>query len=362
MEAVFFFAFPELHAFLARAWGSLAGDFSFRGEVSNFLLFYKECCRMKKRIWLAMAALMTGVSLGGMVGGSSAYAAESAAEKKAILVVSFGTTYADTRTKTIEAVENKISAAFPDYAVRRAFSSRIVIKKLMERDGVQVDTEIQALDKLKAEGFTEVIIQPLHIEPGDEYEKVQRAAAPYIQSKAFASLKIGRPILYFMGQEERPDDYLTAIQAIQTQLPRQKSEEAVVWMGHGGNNPANAAYAVMQMKMEDAGVSNNYIYTVEAYPSLENVIKKLSRNKIKKVTLMPFMLVAGDHAQNDMAGDEDDSAKSVLAKAGFKVDVYLHGLGENPAIQNIYVQHVKDAIEGKYVARSKDKPIIPVIE
>jgi len=259
-------------------------------------------------------------------------------------------------------VENKISAAFPGYEVRRAFSSRIVIKKLMERDGLQVDTEKQALDKLKSEGFAEVIIQPLHVEPGDEYDKVQRAAEPYIQSKAFSSLKIGRPILYFMGQEERPDDYLIAIQAIQTQIPKQKNDEAIVWMGHGGNNPANAAYAVLQMKMEDAGLSNNFIYTVEAYPNLENVIKKLSRNKIEKVTLMPFMLVAGDHAQNDMAGDEEDSAKTILAKAGFKVDVYLHGLGENPGIQNIYVQHVRDAIEDKYVARSKGKPVIPVIE
>ena len=317
---------------------------------------------MKTNIWVIMTALLAVLSLGVITGGEKADAAEAATGKKAILVVSFGTTYADTRKVTIEAVEEKIRAAFPEYAVRSAFTSRIIIKKVADRDGIKFDTEKQALDKLKADGFTEVIIQPLHIEAGDEYEKVRRAAEPYIQSNAFAKLKIGRPILYYMGQEEKPDDYLTAIQAVQTQLPKPKSDEAVVWMGHGGVNPSNAAYALLQMKMEDAGLKNNFIFTVEGYPTLKNVVEKLKQNNVKKVTLMPFMVVAGDHANNDMAGDEKDSAKSILLQAGIKADAYLHGLGENAGIQNIYVQHVKDAIENKYQERGKDKPVIPVIE
>ena len=309
-----------------------------------------------------MLTLMGVLTMGGLVGNSGVCAAETAYGKKAILVVSFGTTHADTRKLTIDAVTEKLQLAFPDYELRTAFTSRIVIKRLADNDGIKIDTEKQALDKLKAEGFREVIIQPLHIVAGEEYEKVCRAAEPYIKNKSFAKLSIGRPVLYYMGQEEKPDDYLIAIQAIQSQAAARQKDHAVVWMGHGGVHTSNAAYALLQMKMEDAGLKNHYVYTVESYPMLDNVMAKLRRSKTRNVLLMPFMLVAGDHAKNDMAGDEDDSAKTVLIKAGFKVETYLHGLGENIGIQNIYVQHVKDAIAGKYSERSKDKPEIPVIE
>ncbi|MDD4601095.1 MAG: sirohydrochlorin cobaltochelatase [Negativicutes bacterium] len=285
----------------------------------------------------------------GAVGfGNKASAAPAVKEKKAILVVSFGTTFPETRKLTIESVENKIQAAFPDYEVRRAFTSRIIIKRLSERDGIQVNTERQALERLKAEGYKEVIVQPLHIEAGAEYEKVRSIVSSYEQSKAFDKIALGRPMLYYMGQEEKPDDYATAIKAVQTQFPELGRREAVVFMGHGGTHPSNAAYAVLQMKMVDAGLDNVFVYTVEGYPTFERVIDILKVNKIKKVTLMPFMLVAGDHANNDMAGDEDDSAKAQLLKAGFKVDTYIHGLGENSAVQDIYVQHVKDTIEQTY--------------
>lgn len=317
---------------------------------------------MKRKMCLAMLTLMGALAMGGPGENSGVCTAEAAYGKKAILVVSFGTTHADTRKLTIDAVAEKLRLAFPDYELRNAFTSRIVIKRLADNDGIKIDTEKQALDKLKAEGFTEVIIQPLHIVAGEEYEKVCRAAEPYIKNKSFAKLSIGRPVLYYMGQEEKPDDYLIAIQAIQSQAAARQKDQAVVWMGHGGVHTSNAAYALLQMKMEDAGLKNHYVYTVESYPMLDNVMAKLRRSKTRNVLLMPFMLVAGDHAKNDMAGDEDDSAKTVLTKAGFKVETYLHGLGENSGIQNIYVQHVKDAIEGKFSERNKDKPEIPVIE
>ena len=317
---------------------------------------------MKRKMCLTMLTLMGALAMGGPGGNSGVCTAEAAYGKKAILVVSFGTTHADTRKLTIDVVAEKLRLAFPDYELRNAFTSRIVIKRLADNDGIKIDTEKQALDKLKVEGFTEVIIQPLHIVAGEEYEKVCRAAEPYIKNKSFAKLSIGRPVLYYMGQEEKPDDYLIAIQAIQSQAAARQKDQAVVWMGHGGVHTSNAAYALLQMKMEDAGLKNHYVYTVESYPMLDNVMAKLRRSKTRNVLLMPFMLVAGDHAKNDMAGDEDDSAKTVLTKAGFKAETYLHGLGENIGIQNIYVQHVKDAIAGKYSERSKDKPEIPVIE
>lgn len=284
------------------------------------------------------------------------------ATKKAILVASFGTTYPDTRKATIEAVENKIKAAFPDYEVRRAFTSRIIMKRIAEREGIKIDTEKQALEKLKAEGYTEVIVQPLHIEAGDEYEKVRRVVNAYAQNKSFAKISLARPLLYYSGQEDKPDDYLAVIKALQTQIPQLGRREAVVFMGHGGTHPSNAAYPQLQMKMEDAGLKNVFVFTVESYPKFEDVMKKLKENKIKMVTLMPMMLVAGDHANNDMAGDDKESAKSQLLQAGFKVSTELRGLGENAAIQDIYVQHVKDEIENKYKERGKDRPPIPVLD
>lgn len=267
-------------------------------------------------------------------------------KKKAILVVSFGSTYEETRKKNIESTENKIRSAFPGYDVFRAFTSRMVIRRLAERDGIRVDTEKQALERLQAAGYQEVYVQPLHIVAGEEYEKVKRIVAAYAHAKekAFERIAIGRPLLYYMGQEEQPDDYLAVIEAIKSQLVKPDNSKAIVFMGHGGVHPANAAYAVLQMKLEQAGFGHSYVYTVEGFPSFESVVEKLQKQQVRKVKLMPFMLVAGDHANNDMAGDEPDSAKSQLLAAGFEVAAQLAGLGENAAIQELYVQHLKDAI------------------
>jgi sirohydrochlorin cobaltochelatase len=269
--------------------------------------------------------------------------------KKAILVVSFGTTYQDGLRLNIESVENKIKANFPEYEVRRAFTSRIVIKRLAARDGIQIDTEIEALQRLENEGYKEVYVQPLHVVGGEEYDKIKRIVVQYDHApeKTFDKIVIGRPLLYYTGQEDKTDDYLQVIQALAAQLPQVGSQEAIVFMGHGGVHPANTAYAALQMKMEQAGLDHVFVYTVEGFPPLESVIAKLKKQGIKKVILMPFMLVAGDHVINDMAGDEEDSAKSQLLKTGFEVDVYLHGLGENPGVQDIYVQHLKDAMNQK---------------
>ncbi|SMD10050.1 sirohydrochlorin cobaltochelatase [Sporomusa malonica] len=272
--------------------------------------------------------------------------AAQAPPKKAIVVVSFGTSYPETLKLNIESVEKLIHKAFPDYEVRRAFTSRTVIKRLAERDGLQIDNEIQALERLHAEGYQEVYVQPLHIVPGAEYDKIKVLVAHYAHAKekAFEKIRLGRPLLYSMGQDGHPDDYEIAIKALATQLPEAQPASAVVLMGHGGMHPANAAYAALQLKLEDAGFDNVFIYTVEGYPSLNRIIDKLKQKQVQKVTLMPFLLVAGDHATNDMAGDEEDSAKSQLLAAGFEVDVYLHGLGENSAIQDIYVSHLRSAI------------------
>ncbi|QDR82729.1 sirohydrochlorin cobaltochelatase [Sporomusa termitida] len=262
--------------------------------------------------------------------------------KKAILVVSFGTTYADTRKACIESVENRMRAAFPGYEVRRAFTSRMITRRLAERDGIIVDNERQALERLLAEGFSEVYVQPLHIVAGEEYEKICGIVNEYTDSKKFRRLALGRPLLYYLGQEEQPDDYLTVIKALDVTAG---ADTAVVFMGHGGRHPANAAYAALQLKLQDAGKQNVFIYAVEGFPSLQRVVGQLRSAGIRKVRLQPFMLVAGNHVRNDMDGDEKGSAKSVLAAAGFDVEVKLNGLGENPAIQDAYVRHIQDAMD-----------------
>ncbi|HWR44882.1 sirohydrochlorin cobaltochelatase [Sporomusa sp.] len=275
---------------------------------------------------------------------SLASAAPAEAGKKAILVVSFGTTYPETLKQTIEAVETKMKVSFPDYEVRRAFTSRIIIKRIAERDGVKIDNEKEALARLKAEGYSEVIVQPLHVTAGEEFDMVKDIVKHHQAAKTFDKIALGRPILYYLGQEGKTDDYLAAAKALEAQFPKQKKGEAILIMGHGGSHPGGSAYAALQLKLNDAGYKNVYVFTVEGYPTFDGVMDKLKTNKIKKVTLMPFMLVAGDHANNDMAGDEKDSFKSQLIAAGFKVDTYLHGLGENAKIQEIYVQHVNDTI------------------
>lgn len=278
---------------------------------------------------------------------ATAPAAQS--DKKAILVVSFGTSYNDARIANIESVENKIKESFKDYETRRAFTSDIIIKKLAERDKLVIDTPEQALEKLKNEGFTQVLVQPLHLITGAEYDDIVAVVNKYQAGNSFKKIAVGRPILYSMGGaysdgREYPNSYQMAMEALKKQLPKLAPDAAVVLMGHGSPHPASSAYACFQSVLRDNGLGNVLVGTVDGYPGLDEVKKGLKDQKIKKVTLMPFMLVAGDHANNDMNGDEDDSWKSQLKQDGYLVDVYLHGLGENPAFQEMYVNNVKDAL------------------
>ncbi|WP_341472801.1 sirohydrochlorin cobaltochelatase [Anaerophilus nitritogenes] len=257
---------------------------------------------------------------------------------KGILVTSFGTSYEDTRKVTIDAVEQKIQKSFPDYEVRRAFTSNFIIKKLKQRDNIEVDTLAQGLEKMKKDGFTEVIVQPLHVIAGEEFNDIVEEVSKF-KDETFDKLELGKPLLYYS------QDYNIAVEALKKQLPQMKDTQAVVLMGHGSpNHPANSSYSNLQLVLQDEKLPV-YIGVVEGYPTLDHVLEKLKDDNIKEVTLMPYMLVAGDHAQNDMAGDEDDSWKTILEKEGFTVNTYLHGLGENSKYQDIYVQHIKDIME-----------------
>lgn len=293
----------------------------------------------KLLIYLISALLifmMTGCSIKKIKNSSKS----ESKNRKGILVVSFGTSYLEAGKLCIESTENKIKKNFPHYEARRAFTSDMIIKKLKERDNIHIDTVHLALDKMKKDGFTEVIVQPLHIMPGEEYDGVIDIVKKYTENKSFTKLVLGRPILY------RTEDYAIAIEALKSQLPKMNNDEAVILMGHGSAHPGNSSYSQLQYMLNENEMKNVYVGTVEGYPTLDNIIPKLKSACINKVTLMPFMLAAGDHANNDMAGNDKNSWKSILQSNGFKVETYIHGLGENEKFQDIYVQHVKDCING----------------
>lgn len=259
--------------------------------------------------------------------------------KKAILVVSFGTSYKETREKTIDAIEKEIRDAYSkDYEVRRAFTSQTIIDIMEERDKIETDNVTEAMDKLVAEGFGTLIVQPTHIMNGFEYDEMVELIKPY--EDKFVSVKYGTPLL------TSSDDYFNSIDAIMAENTVNK-DEAIVFMGHGTHHYANATYAALDYMFKEKGYSNVYIGTVEGYPDLDTVIKKVKKDGYTKVKLLPFMIVAGDHASNDMAGDEEDSWKSIFEKEGFEVSSELKGLGEYDAIRDIYVKHIENTINSE---------------
>lgn len=273
--------------------------------------------------------------------------------KKAILAVSFGSSHRDTLKNTIEKIEDKMKSEFKDYEVRRAFTAHMIIKKLKERDGLYIDNIEEALEKLSSEGFEEVIVQPLHVIPGEEYDYIKLVVERFEKKEAFKKLLLGRPALFFQGDGEVvPDDYKIFIDSIEEIIPKDK---AVVFMGHGTFHIANAFYGCLQNVLKDCGKENTYIGTIENYPTLDTVIKNLKKDNVKDIILAPLLLVCGDHAKNDMAGDEEDSWKNILENQGFNVAIYLHGLGEIEKFQDIYINHAKDAVEEKYKDVGKTK-------
>lgn len=266
--------------------------------------------------------------------------------KKAILVVSFGTTYRDTMELTIGRIEKEIRDTFKEFEVRRAFTAHMIIKKLKNRDGIVVPTPEEALEKLHEEGYEEVIVQPLHIIPGEEFQYIRLVVEKYAKSNKFKDIRLGRPALHFNGSDENPDDYETFVEAVKDIIPKDRT---MLFMGHGSNHPANASFVALQSIFRYMDMDNVYVGTVEGYPTIDMMIKILKRDKVDEVLLAPLMLVVGDHALNDMASDEEDSWKSRLEAAGIKVEIYLHGLGEIPEFRKIYIDHVEDVIEGKYL-------------
>lgn len=264
-------------------------------------------------------------------------------DKDAILVLSFGTTFKDSRAKTIEATVDAIKAAHPGVKVVTAFTSHIIIDRIKANEGLDIPTPEKALEQLKAEGYTRIAMTSLDIIPGMEY--TYKDAVYNLHKNDFKKMTFGTPLMYWQGQEGQDDDITATMQALSTQFPKMGKKDAVLIMAHGTPHPANAYYAVMQDRLNELGLSNALIFSVEGWPHLDTVIPQLKAKGIKNVTLMPLMMVAGDHANNDMAGAEPDSFKSILEQEGFKVDAYIHGLGENAAVQKLFVEKADQAWE-----------------
>lgn len=280
-------------------------------------------------------------------------ALQSLPNKDAILVMSFGTTFKETRAKTIEATVKAIQAAHPTTKVELAFSSHIIIDRIKAHEGITIPTPEEALAQLKKDGYSRVALVSLDVIPGMEYN--YKTAVFNIYKNDFKKMTLGTPLMYWMGQEGQSNDVESFLNAVSTQFPKMGSHDAVLLMAHGTPDPSNAFYPTIQANIQELGLKNVYVYTVEGWPSLENIIPKLHKAGIKNVTLMPMMMVAGDHANNDMAGAEKDSHKSILEKEGFKVTPYLHGLGENKAIRDMFVNHANeawDALEAQDVHQS----------
>jgi sirohydrochlorin cobaltochelatase len=253
-------------------------------------------------------------------------------------MVSFGTSYNDTREKTIGAIEAAVAEAYPAYTVRRAFTSQTIIDRVYQRDGVKIDNVSQAMERLVAEGVQEVVVQPTHLMQGIE-EKEMRAQIQTFENK-FKHIRYGKPVL------ADDDDYTNLVRILKEGAAQYDNPEtAIVFMGHGTEDAANADYARLADLFREQGYANYFIGTVEAEPSLDDVIAQVREAGLQNILLLPLMIVAGDHANNDMAGDEEDSWKSILTAEGFAVQAVLKGLGEYPALQAHMVRHVAAALQ-----------------
>lgn len=272
--------------------------------------------------------------------------------KKAILVVSFGTSHTEALKNSIEKIENKIREEFKEYEVIRAFTAHRIIKKLKERDNLIILTPEEALKNLRDRGFEEVIVQPLHLIPGEEFDYIKGIVEK--NKDNFNSLKLGRPIFFYQGMNGLPEDYSMFIESIKDVL---EGEESVILFGHGTEHPSNAVYGMLQTVLIDEDYENVFVATVEGYPTIENVVKKLKKKGINKTKLVPLLLVCGDHAKNDMASDEEDSLKSKLQKEGIEVALHMHGLGEFDNFEELYINRIYDSIENKYVNAGRTKKL-----
>jgi sirohydrochlorin cobaltochelatase len=288
---------------------------------------------LKQHKMLFRAGAVVCAIIAAIVIAGCASTAKAGTDKPVILVVSFGTSFRESRDATIGGIERAIAAAYPAYEVRRAFTSQIIINHIKKDGDGTIDNVKAAAKRLVKDGVKDLVIQPTHIMSGEEYDELLAEFKPF--EKKFNSVKIGKPLLSSDADFNELITVLTDITASYND-----GNTAIAFMGHGTEHEANATYAKLAGLIKTKGISNYYIGTVEAEPTLDDVITDISKTTVQKVVLEPLMIVAGDHANNDMAGDEDDSWKSILTAKGYSVTPVLKGLGQFPQVQAMFVRHV----------------------
>lgn len=291
---------------------------------------------MKKLFATMMMAAAMSAALYGEEGGfvkSDFYKTMEKNDKTSVLMVHFGTTFDDTRKNTIDAVNDEAKKEFPDMEVREAYTSRIIMRRLKER-GIVKDNPAEALDKLAKEGYTHIIVQPTNVINGVESKTLEQQLEMY--KDKFKEIRTGSALL------STPEDYKAVAEIIDKEVGKVTDNEAVVLVGHGTHDNGNAAYPAMDYTAKSMGYKF-YVGTIEGFPEFDDVVKGLKKDNIKKVILMPFMFVAGDHANNDIAVDW----KEALEKEGFIVEVKLTSLGMMEDIRKMFIDHAKFMLENK---------------
>ncbi len=314
--------------------------------------------RLKRAAMVFVTAALSAAVMAGCAGGNREEAAAGGADEEScetgdasmdnprnqdgiggneLLAVSFGTSYNDSRRISIGAVEEALEKAIPDYSLRRAFTSQIIIDRVKSRDGVAIDNVGEALERAVKNGVKRLVIQPTHLMNGLEYTDLVNEAAEY--TDVFEAIAVGAPLL------TSDEDFKAVIRAItESTAEYDNADTAVCFMGHGTEAESNQVYAKMQDMLAEEGFENYFVGTVEAEPDVQAVLKAVQAGEYKKVVLAPLMIVAGDHAANDMAGDDEDSWKSVFEGAGYEVTCLIRGLGELEGIRQIFVAHARAAI------------------
>lgn len=252
-----------------------------------------------------------------------------------ILVVSFGTSYKETRSKTLDKIEKDFKEEFGKENVCTAYTSQMIINKIKKIENHTIYNVSEAMEHMNEKGCQRILVQPTHILNGHEYEKMLAMLQPY--KKDFKEIIVGKPLL------TDSDDYEKITDIMIEKIGEISDEQAVILMGHGTGHYIDAAYAALDYRFKAKGYSKVFVATVEGYPGLEDIEHKIAEIGIKEITMMPFMVVAGDHAINDMAGEED-SWKSVMEAKGYKVNCILKGLGEYGEVREMYIEHLKKAL------------------
>lgn len=260
-------------------------------------------------------------------------------DKKALLAVSFGTSYTQAIENCIEPVEKTMKKAAAGYDLFRAFTSEMIINKLKKVYSVEIFTPKEALQWLADEGYGVIAVQPTHILAGVEYHDLVQDVEYFIRNNPDIKVTLGQPLLY------ENQDYEQVAKALGNWMPKTKEDEVVLLMGHGTEHFSNSSYFALQHYLDKLSTKAVYVANVEAPPVLDEVIMKMKNHGVTKVYLMPFMLVAGDHARNDMAGDHEDSWCSILKNAGFDVEIIMRGLGESEDFCCLYERKTEMVVE-----------------